>query len=592
MAELKKMPKYNQTIERFYGYNNSERIASGEFSELQNLTSSYFPLLATRHKRAKFNVENTSGLFAKDKLIYISNNKLYYGGAEVSGIVLLPSDTQRQMVSMGAYLLIFPDKIYLNTNDLEDYGSMGAMFSTAEGATVSFSLCKSDGTSYDDYTVSDTAPQNPQDGDLWFDTAATPNALKQYEDYSSMWIGIATTYVKIAYPNIGKAFNKHDGIKISGANDEQFNTTMVLWEVSDDYIVVTGLIEGTKTQTTPLTLEREIPDMDFLCEGENRIWGCNSDKNEIYACKLGDFKNWNCFMGISTDSYAVTVGSDGEFTGAIRYLSSILFFKENYIHKIYNTNPPYSVTTSAAKGVQKGSHKSLCIVNGRLFYLSPTGVRSYEGSLSSPVEDIFGTEYYHSAIAGEFRNKYYICMTSGANEKQTLFVYDTQRELWHKESAYGDLTNIHSFASHNSNLYFVNSEKLYLVDAERRYGAFTGQLDGYGVEEYVDWYAVTGLLGLEYAGHKYIKAVTVRLSLTETEDSEHPAYIKIYAEYDSEGVNHLLMLDEVKEQRVGGFTLKAHIPRRCDHMRLMFQGRGECRIYSVTLSCEEGSELG
>ena len=49
--------------------------------------------------------------------------------------------------------------------------------------------------------------------------------------------------------------------------------------------------------------------------------------NEIYASKLGDFKNWNCYAGRSTDSYVATRGSDGPFTGAADYLGSPLFFR-------------------------------------------------------------------------------------------------------------------------------------------------------------------------------------------------------------------------------------------------------------------------
>lgn len=572
MAQLKKAPGYEKTVDVFYGYNRNERIFDGEFYDMENLTSSCYPLFASRHKRASFtDTATASGLYAKDGLVYIIGNSLYYRGEEVLGVVLLSSVTQRQMVSMGAYLLIFPDKIYVNTNDLSDYGSMGASFTT--GGTVTYSLCKSDGTAYEGYTISDTAPESPADGELWLDTSAAAHSLKQYASYSDMWIGIATAYVKIACPNIGKAFKQYDGVKISGSFDGQFNTTMIIQAAGDDYIAVTGLIDGTKTQDKPLTVEREIPDMDFLCEGENRVWGCNSGKNEIYACKLGDFKNWNCFMGISTDSYAVSVGSDGEFTGAARYLSSVLFFKENYIHKIYNTNPPYSVTTSAAKGVQKGSHKSLCVVNGKLFYLSPTGIRSYEGSLSSPVENVFGTKYYHSGVGGEFRNKYYICMTD-EKSKQAIFVYDTQRGLWHKESA----GNITDFAAHNSNLYFV-SDNIYLVDAEQPYGTFTGQLAVRAAEN-VQWSATTGLLGLDHPGHKYIRVVTARLKCGQ---------MKLYAQYDG---GEFTLIDEIGEQGVHGFEATVRIPVRCDHMRLKFTGCGECQIYSITLSYEEGSETG
>ena len=76
-------------------------------------------------------------------------------------------------------------------------------------------------------------------------------------------------------------------------------------------------------------LERRVPDLDFVTECDNRVWGCSSRENVIYACKLGDPTNWFSYRGIAADSYAVTVGSDGAFTGAATCMGYALFFKEN-----------------------------------------------------------------------------------------------------------------------------------------------------------------------------------------------------------------------------------------------------------------------
>ena len=59
----------------------------------------------------------------------------------------------------------------------------------------------------------------------------------------------------------------------------------------------------------------------------------------IYACKLGDPTNWFSYRGIAADSYAVTVGSDGAFTGAATCMGYALFFKENTLHKLCGTKP-------------------------------------------------------------------------------------------------------------------------------------------------------------------------------------------------------------------------------------------------------------
>lgn len=580
---------YEITIDKFYGYNRNLKNGYGEFYDTKNITSSYYPLLSTRHRRAEYSGLSVDALCPKSKFAFIRNNTLYYNGA-ATGLTGLNKGAKDifTVCSMGAYLLIFPDKKYINTADLTDYGSIEALFTT--GGTTNYKLCDIDGNVYSYVTEK---PSEPADGEYWLDD----KSLKQYSEYSETWISVLTTYIRIEHTKIGEAFNQYDGVTISGCIVSDINTTTVIHSKGDDYIVITGLIDSTVTQTTPITIKREMPDMDFFVEGENRVWGCSSTKNEVYACKLGDFKNWNCFQGLSTDSYAASVGTDGEFTGAVKYLSSILFFKENYIHKIYNTNPPYNISATRTKGVQKGSHMSICEVNGVLYYLSPTGVCRYEG-ITTPVQEVFGTTYYFNGVAGEFRNKYYICMSSGASTRE-LFVYDTTKGLWHKE----DEINILQFASHNSNLYLIEKyrfssgplpvydQKLRMIDGEQTYGHFVPVL-GYFLEgDNISWSAETGLLGLDLSGNKYIKAVAVRYSLEPTDNNS--GYIQLEVDYNSLG--EWIVLDKVTEaahKTLDEQLLTAHIPQRCDHLQLRISGVGQAKVYSITLSVEEGSKYG
>ncbi|MBQ5883986.1 MAG: hypothetical protein IIW72_05595, partial [Clostridia bacterium] len=208
---------------------------------------------------------------------------------------------------MGAKLLVFPDKVYLNTNDLNDYGSLEAEFLTADGSEVTFCLCKSDGSFYNDYYSGTTPPVSPEENDLWVDTSVSPNELKQYSTYTDSWVSLSTTYIRIAYSGIGTNFNQYDSVTISGCENNELNNTFVIWDKSNDYIVITGILKENFSQNTPLKIERRVPEMDFFCENGNRVWGCSSETNEIFACKLGDPTNWQAYMGIATDSYTVSV---------------------------------------------------------------------------------------------------------------------------------------------------------------------------------------------------------------------------------------------------------------------------------------------
>lgn len=91
------------------------------------------------------------------------------------------------------------------------------------------------------------------------------------------------------------------------------------------------------------------------------------------ACRLGDPTNWFSYRGIAADSYAVTVGSDGAFTGAATCMGYALFFKENTLHKLYGSKPSdFQLTSLRCRGVAKNAARSLCVLNETLYYLRRT----------------------------------------------------------------------------------------------------------------------------------------------------------------------------------------------------------------------------
>ena len=507
------MGKTQELISSFGGFNCNPVIPDNCFSEESNMGCDEFPLLSPRNKRAFFNVQGDRlhGLFSKSKIIYINNGLLYYGGEAVEGLHFPDIQGERQFVSMGARVLIFPDKVYINTADLSDYGSLEAEYETEEGVNVTCSLSKGDGDLYENYAVSSAEPSEVKNGDLWLDTSVTPNELKQYSESLGMWMPLAETYVRISCAGIGKNFEIYDGVTLSGFQNEDLNGSHIIRDKGDDFITVTGIISNTINQTVPIRVERKLPDMDFIIESGNRIWGCNSERNEIYASKLGDPKNFDSFPGISTDSYAVTVGTDGEFTGAVAFRGYIIFFKEHCIHKIYGQNPPYTVNTSYIRGVQKGSHKSLCIVNETLYYKSPNGICAFEGGVPVDISSALGGAYYTDAVAGVLGNRYYICM-SDKNGERVLFNYDESRNIWHKE----DNIDIKEFSNHNGNLYFIGIvdgvKRLCLADGENVYGNFTNELSGWFLEEDFYWSCETGIWGLSIPENKYYSNITLCIS--------------------------------------------------------------------------------
>lgn len=576
--------KTRELISSFGGFDCNPVIPDNCFQDECNMGGEEYPLLSPRNKRAFFNVYGSrlNGVFSKSKIMYINNGLLYYGGEAVDGIRFPDIEEERQFVSMGAMVLIFPDKVYVNTADLSDYGSLEAWFHTEDGVNVTCSLAKGDGDLYENYVVSSAEPEDVKNGDLWLDTSVTPNELKQYSEAVGMWMPLAETYVRISCEGIGKVFGVYDGVTIYGLENDDLNGSHTIRDRGDDFITVTGIIPNTTRQTAAIRIERILPDMDFVVESGNRLWGCNSKKNEIYASKLGDPKNFNTFMGVSTDSYAVTVGTDGEFTGAVSFRGYIIFFKEHCIHKIYGQNPPYTVNTSYIRGVQKGSHKSICIVNETLYYKSPNGICAFEGGVPVDISQPLGGAYYTDAVAGVLGNKYYVCMKDKKGEN-VLFNYDESRNIWHRE----DSLPVKSFANHNGNLYFLadmgdDMNLLGLIDGENLYGNFAGELSGWFIEKDFNWSCETGIWGLDIPENKYYSGIVFRVC------GEAGAEINVDFQVNSTGKWE--RQSSFKVGKTGSFLLPFTSPR-CDHLKIKISGKGKAKILGISRKTEYGSEL-
>ena len=574
---LSELPTTRQMIDVFRGYNHNLRIGDGEFYDMKNLGSANYPVLSPRPRRGVFaSPGSLGGMVGKDTLCYVDGGDFVINENRIK-MGLTVDSSPKNLISMGAYVIIMPDKKYINTEDLTDYGDIEASFTTSW--TVTFTLGKNDGTAFEGAVAQPTAPQYPANMALWIDTSSVPHTLKQYSATSAMWVSIASTYIKISSPGIGAEFAEGDGVSISGITSPaltDLNTDMIIWSRGDDYIVVTGILSEVTTQETPITVARKMPVMDFIIESENRLWGCRYGEsrtgeivNEIYASKLGDFKNWNSFMGISTDSYAVSVGSDGPFTGAIALTGQPLFFKENCMHKVYGSYPAnYQIQTTACRGVQRGCSRSLAIVNEVLYYKARSAVCAYDGSLPVEISSALGDVQYTAAVAGALGNKYYISMLDSSN-KYHLFVYDTLKGMWHRE----DNTRARDFCSCRGELYYIDG-----ADNKIRTVLGSGTPDPAPVK----WMAETGVIGTDSPDKKYISRLDVRMYL----DMGARAYF--YIQYDSSGAwEHIYT---ASGERLRSFSVPIR-PRRCDHLRIRIEGEGGANIYSICKTIEQGSDV-
>lgn len=575
---LNEMPTSQDVTETFTGIDRNIRIAPGAMNDMENITSDFYPMMASRNPRTVLDVlKEPCGIIAKDKLLWVDDAKLFYGGENITDHFLSKgisiSHGQKEMVGMGAYLIIMPDKLYINTADLNDCGKIEADWTNEYPAEIR--MCTEDGIEYE-YTISNNAPANPTSGMRWLDTSGDKDQLMIWATATGEWTAVETVYCKIKSTGIGRQFADDDGVDISGCSNGDINGSHILYHVAENEVVMIAMVRNVVTaEAGSLHIKRTMPDMDYMVECQNRLWGCKygvvdgKQINEIYCCVLGDFKNWNRYKGISTDSYTASVGTDGAWTGAITYMGHPLFWKEGHLHKVYvSATGAHEIADTACRGVQEGCSKSLAIVDEKLFFKSRDGVCLYDGALPGTVGSQLGQDKMYDAVAGTVDSKYYISMTD--RKRWYLFVLDVRRGIWELED------KLHAYAMARL------GDELYCLDADsKQLLGLTGHAEGEH-EEDVDWSFTTGVIGYADSRQKYVSRFVNRMKLA------NGATARFMIEYDTNG--KWLPCGSMVGNGLRSAVLPVK-PVRCDHFRIKVDGHGEMKLFSMARVYERGSDV-
>lgn len=582
---LQEQPSSRRTVDVFRGLNRNERIGEGEFCDMQNLTSDYYPVLSPREMRTRLHraqADSYNGayyisgtgtfLIEYGRLVYIDENGNTYTEASETGS--FDPDRQYRFALMGKNLIVVPDMKWIDIDTPTVVHSMDETWSVTSG-TVKAVLCDREGKAYENVIESPNAPTNVGNLALWLDSSRIPRVLMQYTALTAEWTAIPTVYVKIT--GLGDhRFEDGDGVEISGLDGiaHDLNGSHVIQRVSHGEIVIIGTVDEDYEQDCaekPVTIERKAPRLDFVVEAANRLWGCKRDVNEIYASKLGDFKNWNVFSGLSTDSWVGSVGSAGSFTGAVNQGGYPVFYKCAHKHKVWpSATGAHQVTAIPCVGVKASCAGSVATYGGSVLYVSGQGVYLDDGSGEVKISQALEPWSYSEGSGAVHGDKYYLSLGKTGTDTRELLVYDLVKRIWCQE----DGEHITALVSAGKRLYAIDCGLHSCVwDLTGSRGTLEGK---------VLWSATTGDLMLSAPDHQYISRLTLRLSL------EPESRLDIYARYDHE--DRWVKLGTAYGRKPGSFTLPVR-PRRCDHLQLKLEGQGMGKIYSITQTLEKGSEL-
>lgn len=506
-AESETAKKY---IINFQGLNLGEGYADGELSDCKNLSSVLAPCISQRFGRSS-EVEYVAptALHAKDGLFVIDGTNAIYNGKVVGQV----NDKRKQIATIGNYIVIFPDKLYYNV-ETEEFGGMELSFRSAPGVmTFTDSSITVSGASFD--------------------------------------------------------FKAGDAISISGCtslteNNRSTEKSVIIRGVEGDTLRFLANTFTAGTEEGEVLLMRDVPDLDYICESNYRLWGVKG--NTIYGSKYSDPFNFYFFdTGTADASYWIEVGTDGDFTGCIPYSSHICFFKENTLHKLYGSKPSnFQVVTSQVYGVQEGSERSMCIINETLFYKGVGGVYAYTGGVPELVSAKFGQARFLDACAATDGERYYISMRRG--EDWGVYVYDVGRNIWLKE----DEMHCVDMAFHDGHVYLLSADCcLYRIDSALE-------------KADMEWSATFCPFNETVNERKGYSKFHMRMQMAagswltvEIKRNNDTRWCKVYTTHN---------------ERARTLSVPV-IPARCDSVEIRLSGKGECIIRSFVREFFVGSDV-
>lgn len=610
---LGNVPGKSTLLTAFGGYVHGDNAGQASFFDMAELTADKYPLLSVRAPRAKWSVSPVSGIFgengdilpgepvvsaaeANGRIVFCTRTRVFADGQELPDVQL--PDGEHRIATFGRNFFVYPDGLYIEKKDTGGFTVKRTKYNVLyENVTVK--ICGEDGTlfAFDGYGA--VLPEAPAQDERFLLTGDRVSYLYTYHDG---WNDGEKAYIGLEKTGIGLNAYVGETLKLRGILlDKELvsvHSRLANSLTADIRCRIPSLllIHGGQLLYGAIRLCKDTPVLDLVCERNNRLWGCRYGDdgsgnfvNELYACAQGDPTDWESLEGISTDSFRASLGCPGAFTGACALSGEMLFFKEDCIVRVSGGTPAdFYVTSFPARGVEAGAENTLVLLNEKAFYKSASGVTVYDGALTTCISDDLGELSYESVCAGSENAKYYLKIRE--NGENALLVYDTKTGAWYRER---DNENIRFFVKLSGRLFTIceNGGTYSVWSAAAPHGAAfdvfrftppTGAEYTYIEEEPCRWFAVTGNMCAKYAGTKYIRSMSFRISAAE--ESEFSVAVRCN---DEPFFREICTLNRV---RPGLVTLRVNVPR-CESFSMKLSGKGACTVHSVNVITQTASEV-
>ena len=490
-------------ISGFKGINRRCSGGKGEFVTAKNVTADEYPCLAALKAPSPIKLTDVDGneitgiravLCPEDgfdkSFTGVAGTSFYYKGEKIPFFsdAYIPSQGRVELIRMNGNIIIccynsFTDRCllyynYLKHTPYEERASAGhvirvdcAYFTTPMPyglKALPAAVSKYDYFSYRIYADSEAILNSFKVGD----SIVLCNLKSQYNNSSGIteYQYARNTLIRESrYSAAGSTDEVSCIVTAVNLNKSASYLDYAAYNVRGERVEAKGFVEFSYNDTQRVTdythygpiFRKAMPIMNSICVHNNRLWGVNPNGEYIYASKLGDFKEFNSFKGVASDSYYVGIGSGGKFTGIVSYRNYVIAFKENCLHIISGTVPSNFSVARTIEGIGCIDIRSCAQVGGYLYFLSKDGFYRFDGVGFENISKKLAADFVSAVGIGK-NNKYYVYATSSEGRSE-LFVFDARYDTWHSMSDMGEVVG---FFDDYGELYAGTTDSIYSFFAE------------------------------------------------------------------------------------------------------------------------------
>lgn len=203
----------------------------------------------------------------------------------------------------------------------------------------------------------------------------------------------------------------------------------------------------------------------------------------IHISYQGALDKWEQYLDpeeftiLPENAWGISIKTEGAFVGGANFQNSPIFFTKTAMYQLVNEYTPFSLQKIADVGCING--KTIAVCKNKLFFLSQSGVMSYDGRQIALVSQNC------PELAGNAREGQAAC-ADGRYYYLGNYFYDTEEEVWGKLQ---DNQILDSQCCYNGKVYFSECENNAETKQYRLYWYQPFHTED--LEPVNDWYFIT-----------------------------------------------------------------------------------------------------